>query len=543
MQDEQIKRLAVRLARTGSFVKPQPSFFARRWFSERTIRQVVELDPSLTSEDEIKYAALSKIGDALDIVKSKIVPRDKTLKDKEKARRRWKNRSLIQIVYGALASHPEFYEDEFASFLDLTIRRRYRLIERMRYVVNPSSLGYFRYPSANSITLNPDAAPYWNVNNGRLTALGRANPRDAIEKVFVEPTQSANMVYCLQAANLLHFDSLLTVEDPDSVLNQLVAMGEEYITFFAAFQEVLAITTNKVEPSTNITVNVENTSLYLVANRPYLIVGNREVEQAMITAISSERDQVTFDQLTKSYEAGAMIWFGLPFTALSDPRLAYGWFEERLIDVDDLQVGDHVYLTNHPLYLHMVPDGAWSGEHSFVMRRWRMRNPKTKPDSGEVDPLPWDKETITVQGHGMRTVRLEVATNALLKELNKAIVAAVRQLKNKLKQDPNLTVTDIEYKGKTTTLLRNTTKQNELISAGHPVEPFHCWYVPYPVNQEFYLFRLDPPVTGTGRQKARGFLKVNRLRFRDLSRSPLFRQGSLISAKVYVRRPRVAPFI
>jgi hypothetical protein len=32
----------------------------------------------------------------------------------------------------------------------------------------------------------------------------------------------------------------------------------------------------------------------------------------------------------------------------------------------DLQVGDHVYIYNHPLYKTFRPEGSWTGEHAFV---------------------------------------------------------------------------------------------------------------------------------------------------------------------------------
>ena len=558
MDELQVKNMAKTVARTGSFVKPIPSFFARQWFSEKTIRQVIASKPSGTAEREVKNATLAKIISARGIVKAKLIPRDRTLSSQEKEKRRWLNKSLVQIVYGALGIHPEFYDVEFTFLLNLTIRRRLKVIERMYYFVNPSSLGYFHYPSANGISLNPKAAPYWDISTARLSAMGRKKPREAIKKIFDKSPHGGNMVYCTHAANLLHLDSLLTVEEPtllhlDSLLTveeptrvfeQFVAQGEAYIDFDVAFQDVFAFTTAEASPGSNVLVEIEEPLLPFHAGRQYIIVGKRNSEIATVTTVGSNGNAITFDRLGSTYEKGTMIWRNKPFEALSDPRPLHGWFEERLIDVEDLQVGDHVFLMNHPLYLHMVPQGTWSGEHSFVMRRWRKRDPKTKPRSDENDPLPWDKETISVQGHGMSIMRLEVATNVkMLGKLNLAIVAAVEQLKSRLEQNPSLSQADVSYEGNTTRIHRDRTKEDELTTAGYPIQPFHCWYVEHPpYDERFYFYRLDPPSLGDDRRKKRGFLKINRLRFQDLSGPPLFRQGSLIPAKVYVRRPRVNPF-
>ena len=56
----------------------------------------------------------------------------------------------------------------------------------------------------------------------------------------------------------------------------------------------------------------------------------------------------------------------LPQHFLSDTRPNRALFEQLTVKAADLQVGDHVYVLNHPLYRIFYPAGIWGGEHSFI---------------------------------------------------------------------------------------------------------------------------------------------------------------------------------
>src|SRR5262249_2644478 len=56
----------------------------------------------------------------------------------------------------------------------------------------------------------------------------------------------------------------------------------------------------------------------------------------------------------------------LPHHFVTDSRPDHALFEQLTIKATELQVGDHAYVINHPLYKIYYPTGAWGGEHSFI---------------------------------------------------------------------------------------------------------------------------------------------------------------------------------
>lgn len=543
MNEQTLLAIAERIATPDRFV---PGFFesGRVWFALRTVHQMLNQSPDT---EALEQAAVTRLASAKEIVDEHLLPREQGATDSSKAKRRWLNPRIAQIGYGLLGLWHQFYQSGNRTYFTLTLDRRVRAIERMRYMVNPNSRGYFQYPRQPDLhELNPGAADYWDAGRGQLTDIGRAAPVEALRKVFPDdPPQIATRTYCSQVANLVDLEALLAVEDPESLFRHMVAQGEQYIDFQELFPDFLASILQDVGQGQQVQVPIWNASgVKFAIGQELRIVDSDNSELATVAAIAQDGSTLTFTQLNHPYRAGGMLWPNLPFTAVSDPRPQHGWFENCLIDIDELVVGDHVHLTNHPLYFHLFPNGSWSGEHAFVMKRWVGRAERYRRKVvGEPDVLPWAEETIVVQGHGMRPMRLEVvAQTMLLARLNKALAFLIKKLKQHLTHNPNdpgpFTVT---YRQKVIHLLRDSEKEADL-SRRYNIKNYQCWYFEYPYLKSHYLYMLDEALNSAGGRRARGFLKPNMFRFQDLNRLPLFRQGSSDPKKVFVRRPRVEPF-
>ena len=114
---------------------------SRRWFVDMAIRA---FEAQSMSDVQIETKTIDLIVKATRIVMAK---RDFTIGlkvgsslDKIQRKRR------VEILYGAIASHPEFGETANADLLEWDARRRLRGVTRMDFFVNPNSQGYFRYP-------------------------------------------------------------------------------------------------------------------------------------------------------------------------------------------------------------------------------------------------------------------------------------------------------------------------------------------------------------------------------------------------------------
>lgn len=242
---------------------------------------------------------------------------------------RSKRTRRVEIIYGALASNPDLSIAANAKVLDFIIKRRFRAVMRMDYFVNPNYQGYFRYPERCSPTsnyqVNTDAATYWQSFdsgwNGIFFKLitKPQSPGSNIIKLFIRKSNACqgNLLDCARVLSILFMDSLFEAANKDTLLSYLAA-----------------------KPSTNIPINSSSTShnFYLSICHP-----NDLPNSQFITDNTSE-----------------------------------ALFAKPAVPADDLQVGDHVYIYNHPLYKVFNPDGSWRGEHALVYdinnRNYRSRN-------------------------------------------------------------------------------------------------------------------------------------------------------------------------
>lgn len=228
----------------------------------------------------------------------------------------------VEILYGIIAEDSQFADasgTNFASqYLNFIAARRYRAVVRMSYYVNPNEEGYFSYPDdckdqaySGDYQLNTDARLLWERINPkfpvpmRMTAQSASDPVSAVSKIWI-PKQNiceSNLLDCETTMSCVLMDSLLEAKDPASLLKAISAKGSNYLPIHF---------------------------------------------------------------ITSSWPCPSGPHANPPLTFLND-RTATALFVEDHVDPADLQVGDHVYVWNHPLYEYLHPLGDWRGEHAVVV--------------------------------------------------------------------------------------------------------------------------------------------------------------------------------
>ncbi|MCP4720540.1 MAG: hypothetical protein GY860_13880 [Desulfobacteraceae bacterium] len=335
-------------------------------------------------------------------------------------------RSRIQIIYGVIASHPKLMEQQHADYLKFIIERRFRMIKRMVYYVNPNEVrNIFAYPSDscqervpnssedeyyNVFKVNKSAKNYWKykIDNHKippffLSATGMTNPVEAIEKLFIKDSGcDKNLMPCDPVMSSLHLDSLLEAKDKDKLLKQLVTEGDHYVTIdhpnmiYGNRENGARIYTEldaSVNDGTPVDVRVRNIWVFLEdeilknsANKTrdeFLtlaksvechIVQGDTYERMEITAANPVQKKIRIKNLVNSYSTGAKIYKyyncspAPPYHILNDTRGDKALFEQKSLKANDLQVGDNLFVNNHPLYSTFFPQGAWSGEQSVITK-------------------------------------------------------------------------------------------------------------------------------------------------------------------------------
>jgi hypothetical protein len=226
-------------------------------------------------------------------------------------------RHRVEILYGAIATNPEFAVAANKNYLLFVAKRRFRQVCRTFLWVNSNKQGYFRYPhrcaSNQRWRVNEDAAPFWeeitppwssNFSPSQMKKQGGGllDPVQSIAKLFVKKTDACkgNLYDCGTVGDIVYMDSLAEAKTPATFLNKLASLGTHYFAIVRLDRQE--------DPN---------------------------------------RQQFTFFMNDASSQ-GVMRRVRMPMPPL------------------DLQVGDHVYIYNHPLYKIFRPEGSWRGEHAFV---------------------------------------------------------------------------------------------------------------------------------------------------------------------------------
>jgi hypothetical protein len=213
----------------------------------------------------------------------------------------------VEIIYGVIAINPDFVDVSDKPFLDFIIKRRYRSVVRMDYFVNPNPQGYFRYPQTC-----PGTA-YYEVNVDAKPFWDYVEP-DSI--FFKLKTQASGKVEPVSSIEKLYSRKSKACEG-----NLLDCAGVASVVLMDSLFEAR----NKGPLLEYIAAKK---STHLSISHP-----NAVADENFMTDTSAE-----------------------------------SLFNKKDVPIRDLQVGDHIYIYNHPLYKTLRPHGSWSGEHSLVYR-------------------------------------------------------------------------------------------------------------------------------------------------------------------------------
>ena len=222
-----------------------------------------------------------------------------------KARRAVNAGRAIEILYGAIAWNPQLLDAANADFFDFIARRRLRSVARMDWWVNPNHQGFFRYPD----TCPADTR--WRTNIGAATYWEHAN-----------------------AGNFP-----IVVKRPGGVTPNLVSA-------------VASIWVKKSKPCEG--------NLLDCATTTATVLMDSLVEAKTPATLLSKIDAKKPDNLAINHVNAATDAF---FATDSGGE---GLFSKASRLVEDLELGDHAYIYNHPLYKVFKPTGSWRGEHSLV---------------------------------------------------------------------------------------------------------------------------------------------------------------------------------
>ncbi|MEU1268503.1 hypothetical protein [Streptomyces sp. NPDC005799] len=281
----------------------------REWFIDRLIREMEAEIP--TPSDAVITSKVTEV-----VTKSKAVVKGKenyslgiklgSSLAKIQAGRR------IEILYGIIASHSALVEPANGDMLDWIARRRLRGVTRMDFYVNPNTQGYFRYPdrcpAAKGVwRLNVDAQPFW----GSLA--GSDTPAPGIYYFPLKRPAGGDPDY------LKAISKVFTAKEnacDGNLVDCGLACGAVLLDTLVEAKDAPKLL-KKVDSRGPKSLGIHSTT--------------RETPESMILDTGTE-----------------------------------GLFERGPVLVDDLQVGDHAYIFNHPLYKVFKPTGSWTGEHSLV---------------------------------------------------------------------------------------------------------------------------------------------------------------------------------
>lgn len=257
------------------------------------------------SDADMKSKATDTVARAKTLVKKQ---RDfalgfKLSKSKEAATERTLRTRRVEILYGLVAHDPELADSSNEAQLMFIARRRYRVIERFQFFVNPNGRGYFLYPEdcAGNAEWRVNflaRRDFWEAKTNAYLPIEiktSTNPPDilaAIEILFTrfDEVCKANLLDCESTLSILHMDAMREGKDPKKWLEALYARGSTYLCVNLA-----------TRPPT-FSADISAQGLFTIGNRPKV----------------------------------------------------------------DLCVGDHVYIFNHGLYQVLLPGGSWRGEHAIA---------------------------------------------------------------------------------------------------------------------------------------------------------------------------------
>ena len=333
----------------------------------------------------------------------------------------------------------------------------------------PNSKGFMALnapASAYWIGVLPESAvsPTFRTAPFILTSAGKSSPNAADDALFTaEPADcDRNLLFCDPLATTLHLDALFAAQNPDKLMQALISVGDHYLKIdsplghFANYddgQRLLAVTSAPASSGSGVEIALgsigrillfSQTTLsppYLAAHpdllttdadiqidmTPFMVMLGDLNETVRIVGANPVTKKIKVDRLANDYAAGAKVYVvrvdpmktaKLPYHLITDTRADHALFEQLSINSADLQVGDNIYVMNHPLYGHYYPAGAWGGEHAFI----------DEIDSRDITSTTF-RNTLKAEGHGLDNTLLGLSTD-MLSWINKilSILQAVTKI-------------------------------------------------------------------------------------------------------------------
>jgi hypothetical protein len=447
MNDAQKKALINKLgaASNGAF-DARYSVANRKWFVAKIIEALLAQGVTDANIEKKANDIIAAAGAAL---KARITAGFSTASLPQKWALYDQLKSRTQIIYGMIAMYPAFLDPANAGYFDFILERRFRSIQRMAFYVNPNpTRNVFAYPSSNPpqpMKVNKDADAFWTgVNSGTLpfilTASGKTDPVTADENLFKKNAgTNRNLFACDPVATTLHMDALRAAKDPGKLLKALVAVGDHYLKIdnplghFANYpdgQRLVGVTSAAVTAGANVEIPLGKVGRILTFSKTpltpallttdafipvqgtfFTIVLGDDRESFLIDGgVNPVTKKIKVSKLQKSYGVGAKVYVlkrtlpaavTQPYHFITDTRPTNALFEQLTVAAADLQVGDHVYVVNHPLYGIYYPTGAWGGEHSFI----------SEIDSR--DSTTAFRTSLKVEGHGLNDTLLGMGNEML----------------------------------------------------------------------------------------------------------------------------------
>jgi hypothetical protein len=280
----------------------------RAWFVDRLIRNLEAQTPA-PSDATITSNVTDVVTKSKAVVKAKQgyaigVRLGSTLAKVQAGRR-------VEILYGIIASNPALVEPANDDMLGWIARRRLRGVTRMDFFVNPNSQGYFRYPDrcpgVHVWRLNTDAQPFWDP------LAGSVDPPPGIFYFPLKRPASGDPDYLVAIAKVF---TKKKVACDGNLVDCGLACGAVLLDTLVEGKDAPKLL-KKVDSRGPKSLGIHSTT--------------RETPESMILDTGGE-----------------------------------GLYERVPVLVGDLQVGDHAYIFNHPLYKVFRPTGSWTGEHSLV---------------------------------------------------------------------------------------------------------------------------------------------------------------------------------
>ncbi len=421
----------------------------RVWFTKR----VLNYQPIAVSADK-KKAATAVLNKAKKMTQTRLDVKSGSLVDKLK--RTEQNEIRARIIYGILGTELRTFVD-FSNdqLLDFIVERRYRSIQRMVSFINPNrERKILAYPPAGPITaqVNKQSRSFWegvtSFSSGpsiypfALTPQGKQSPREAIENLFIknDALTDQTRIDCPAAAMVTHFDSLLAAKAPKVLADALAAEGRDYLAIDhpfgsirfldGAFQGGFTGWVNRPSPTgTDIDIEVLAAPRLVTPFDVALIdAGTRiEVHVTKLTRNTKLKDEaisiasspfvkstLRVSQSThQSFPVGTgtrVVHKSAPaYHVVTDRRFDVALFDQSFVVEDDLLVGDHIYVANHPLHRSRLGSTIWNGEHSFIL-----------------DPWQGNRAKIIVTGHGVAKLTIAQVVWIMLEEIN-AFLEITRQ--------------------------------------------------------------------------------------------------------------------